>query len=392
MGALVVGQTGGPTAVINASLAGMIAEARQHSAIDRVYGMRHGLEGFLQGQMVDLSAVPDETLSALAQTPAAVLGSSRYKVMDEDYGRLVAQCEQADIRYLALIGGNGTMYVCQRIAEYAAVAGYELGVMGVPKTIDNDLAVTDHTPGYGSAARFLALAARDTGRDLEAMVTFDDVLILETLGRHASWLAAGAALAKTDDDEAPHLVYVPEVAFDVSRFLDEVRRVHSRLGRVFVVIGEGIRDADGQFIGAQNAPKDAIGRVLYSASSGAAAFLAERVSETLRMQVRFLRPGLIGRDFSACVSRVDRDEAWQVGAEAVRRLAAGETGLMVTLERQSSQPYTCVTGVTRLDTVAGLEKLLPREYLDEAGTMVTPAFYEYALPLLGDPLLPMVRL
>ncbi len=392
MGTLLVGQTGGPTAVINASLAGLITEARQHSQISRIYGMRHGLEGFLQERMVDLSAVLNESLPVLAQTPAAALGSSRYKVSEADYERLLALCRQHDIRYLALIGGNGTMYVCQRVSEYATASGCDLGVMGVPKTIDNDLVLTDHTPGYGSAARFLALAVRDTGRDLEAMVTFDDVLILETLGRHAGWLAAGAALAKTDEDEAPHLVYVPEIAFDERRFLDEVQRIHSHLGRVFVVIGEGIKDAEGQFIGAQNAPRDAMGRLLYSASTGAAAYLADCVRERLNMQVRFLRPGLIGRDFSACVSHTDREEAWLVGAEAARRLAAGESGHMVTLERISANPYTCTTGAAPLSGVAGVEKLLPRDYLNAEGTMIASAFYEYGLPLLGEPLSPLLRL
>jgi 6-phosphofructokinase len=391
-GALVIGQTGGPTAVINASLAGIIAEARQYSAFGRILGMRHGFEGLLADRLVDLSDLPQDVLERLAQTPAAALGSSRRKITEQDYEQALMACRRLDVRGLILIGGNGTMYIGDQLADYAVAAGYELSVMGVPKTIDNDLAVTDHTPGYGSAARFLALAVRDTGRDLEAMATFDDVLILEALGRHAGWLAAASALGKEHADDAPHLVYVPEIVFDEARFLDDVRRIHSRLGRVFVVIGEGIRTADGEFVGGKNAPRDAMGRVLYSAAPGAAAYLTDCVRQRLGLQVRFLRPSLIGRGFSACVSSVDRTEAWLAGQAAVRQLASGTSGLMITLERQADYPYTCVPGAAPLDMVAGLEKPLPREFMDDGGTMIAPAFYDYALPLIGDPLPLHVRL
>ncbi len=391
-GNLLIGQTGGPTAVINASLAGLIAEAHSQPQIKQIYGMRQGIEGLLKHQWTDLTQLPAETLNMLAQTPAAALGSSRYKAAEADYERMLAVCRVEDVRYMALIGGNGTMALCQHIADFAAAQGDDLRVIGVPKTIDNDLTMTDHTPGYGSAARFLAWATRDTGLDLESMVTFDDVLILEALGRHTGWLAAASALAKGDRDEAPHLVYVPEFTFDEAQFLDDVRRIHSRLGRIFIVIGEGIRDHNGTFIGGYNAPVDALGRVLYSAAPGAAAYLADRVREALHLQVRFIRPSLIGRDFSACVSDVDRREAWQVGQAAVDALAQGETGCMITLERISDQPYQIETGRVPLSAVAGSEKLLPPEFFDPSESMITSAFLQYASPLMGEPLPPMVRL
>ncbi|MBZ0296914.1 MAG: diphosphate--fructose-6-phosphate 1-phosphotransferase [Anaerolineae bacterium] len=392
MSTLLIGQTGGPTAVINATLAGLIAEAQQQSTITAVWGMRHGLEGLLGEQFVDLSSLTAAQLELLAQTPAAALGSSRRKIAPEDYPQILDLCRKHDVRYLALIGGNGTMTVCQQLAAQAAAADMEFSVIGVPKTIDNDLAVTDHCPGYGSAARFLALAARDTGRDLAAMTTFDDVLILEALGRHTGWLAAASALGKSEPDDAPHLIYVPEVAFDETQFLDDAHRIHSRLGHVFIVVGEGIRYADGTFVGQQGAPRDTMGRVLYSAAQGASTYLANLLRERYGWQTRPLRPSLVGRDFSACVSATDRAEAYQVGQAAARHLADGHSGVMITLERPTDQPYTTQPGMVSLARVAGVEKLLPLCYMDDAGTMVTPAFYDYAQPLIGDPLPPILRL
>jgi len=266
--------------------------------------------------------------------------------------------------------------------------------MGVPKTIDNDLACTDHCPGYGSAARFLALATRDTGRDLEAMATFDDVTILEAMGRNAGWLTAASVLGKETEDEAPHLVYVPEVAFDEERFLDDVARIHRRLGRVFVVVSEGIRDADGQFISQHKMEdgSDAFGHVVHSLTMGVAAYLTDVVHETLGLQARFLRPALIGRAMSSCVAETDRREALQVGKEAVAHLAAGRSGYMVTLERLADDPYACETGLAPLVDVANAEKRLPREFVNEAGNMIAPVFWNYALPLIDGPLQPLARL
>lgn len=392
MAGLLIGQTGGPTAVINATLAGLIAEAQQHSAITAIWGMRYGLEGLLDEQFIDLRGMTSAQLDLLAQTPSAALGSSRRKITADDYTQILTICQKHDVRYLALIGGNGTMTVCQQLAAQSAVAGVELSVIGVPKTIDNDLAVTDHSPGYGSAARFLALATRDTGRDLLAMTTFDDALILEALGRHSGWLAAASALGKTGPDDAPHLIYVPEIPFEDAQFLDDMRRIHSRFGHVFVVVGEGIRYTDGAFVGQQGAPLDSLGRVLYSAAPGASTYLANLLRERFGWQARPLRPSLIGRDFSACVSLVDHAEAYEVGQAAARRLAAGETGLMVTLERIRDRPYTTRSGAVSLAQVAGIEKLMPRGYMDAAGTMVETNFLDYAQPLIGSPLPPILRL
>jgi 6-phosphofructokinase len=393
-GVLVVGQSGGPTPVINASLAGVIGEAQQNVCFTGIYGLVHGIEGALKEELIDLGGETAASLDLLAQTPASALGSCRHKLTPDDYDRILTVFRAHNVRHFVYIGGNDSMDTCHRISELALQAGYEMQVMGVPKTVDNDLALTDHCPGYGSAARFLALATRDAGRDLEAMVTFDDVTILEAMGRNAGWLTAASALGKTAENEAPHLVYVPELPFDERRFLDDLADIHRRLGRVFVVVSEGIRDADGQFIGQHKVRGggDAFGHVVHALTTGVASYLSDLVREELDLQARLLRPGLIGRAMSSCVAETDRSEARQAGREAAAHLAAGRSGFMVTLERVSDDPYACELGLAPLADVANAEKLLPREFMDEAGNMVTRAFEAYALPLIDGPLPPLARL
>lgn len=386
-GVLVVAQSGGPSAVINASLAGVIHEAQQHTCFSAVYGLVHGIEGALKEMMLDLTAETEESLALLQGTPGAALGSSRYKIRDEDYVRILQVFEAHQVRHFIYMGGNGSMVVTQRLAASAAERGYNLRVIGVPKTIDNDLSGTDHAPGFGSAARFIALAARDTGRDLEAMATFDDVTILEAMGRNSGWLAAASGLLKESADDAPHLIYVPEIPFSEDDFLASVAAIHERLGYVFVVVGEGIKDSSGEFIGARtfSPAHDTLGRVVHSLTGGPATYLTELVRSRLGLQTRNLRPGLISRAFSACQSDVDRAEAFAVGQEAVRRLASESSGMMVNLQRMADDPYAWQVGTVPLDEVAGEEKLLPRHYLDDSGTMISEAFKAYALPLIGVP-------
>jgi len=394
-GKLVVAQSGGPTAVINASLVGILREASRHAQFSSIYGLMHGIEGALNEELIDLEQESQETMRRLAYTPASILGSCRHKLSDADYERILTVFRAHDLRYFAYIGGNDSMDTCHRISALAASTGYELRVMGVPKTIDNDLALTDHTPGYGSAARFVALATRDAGRDLEAMATFDDVTILETMGRNAGWLTAASVLGKESEEEAPHLVYVPEVPFDEARFLEDVAQVHSQLGRVFVVVCEGLRDASGQFIGLHKmdgSNTDAFGHTLVALTAGVASYLTDLVRGELHLQARFLRPALIGRVMSACVAETDQREALEVGRQAVVQLAAGQSGFMVTLERHSQHPYSFGTGLAPLADVANKEKLLPRDFLNEAENMITQAFKDYALPLIDGSLPPLARL
>jgi 6-phosphofructokinase 1 len=394
-GALIIGQSGGPTPVINASLAGVIGEAQQHDCFTAIYGLVHGIQGALEDHLVDLGGETPENLDLLSRTPASALGSCRYKLSASDYADILRVFRSHDVRHFCYIGGNDSMDTCHRIWALADGEGYEMEVMGVPKTIDNDLAYTDHSPGFGSAARFLALATRDTGRDLEAMATFDDVIVLETMGRNAGWLTAASVLGKTSEDEAPHLVYVPEVAFDEAAFVQDVARCHARLGRVFVVVSEGIRDATGQFVSEQakdTGGSDAFGHAVHALGTGVAAYLADLLRQRLGLQTRFLRPGLIGRAFSACVSETDRQEALVVGRQAVKHLAAGESGHMVTLARLSDEPYRWTTGLAPLTDVANAEHLLPRDYVNKDGNMIREAFWRYALPLIDGPLPSLARL
>jgi ATP-dependent phosphofructokinase / diphosphate-dependent phosphofructokinase len=392
---LVIGQSGGPTQVINASLAGILSEAKGSGIYSNYYGMAHGIEGVLKDQFYDLTGEPNETIEKLPFTPSSILGSCRYKLKVTDYQRILMVFAQHDVHAMIYIGGNDSMDTCYQLSKQAKVIGYDLAIVGVPKTIDNDLACTDHTPGFGSAARFIALCTRDVGLDLEAMETFDDVIVFETMGRNAGWLAASAGLAKVNEDDAPHLIYVPEIPFDEYRFLNEVINVHSKLGRVFIVACEGLRYPDGNMVGLAaigGASKDSFGHPLVALTTGVASYLANLVSDRLKLRSRFLRPGLIGRAMSACISEVDRKEAFSVGQEAFRLLASGKTDCMVTLERISNQPYLFRCGNISLQEVANQEKLLPREYLNDKGNMINQDFVNYAQPLIDGPLMQIARL
>jgi 6-phosphofructokinase len=393
---LIIGQSGGPTPVINATLAGIIRAARHSAAFGGVYGLAHGLEGALAGDFVDLDGLSDDTLDTLAQTPGAALGSSRKKLDESEYAQVIEQFRARDIGYFAYLGGNGSMWVANYLAEIAAARGYELHVIGVPKTVDNDLPCTDHTPGYGSGARFMALAIRDAGLDLEAMQTFDDVVIFESMGRDSGWLAAASGLLKESDADAPHLIYVPEIPFTDLQFMADVACAHQQFGRAFVVVAEGIRDAAGNIVG-QGHEKDALGRTIHGLGNGPAMYLADKVREQLGLQTRVLRPGVIGRSLSACVSEVDRDEAYRIGETAAHLLADGISGVMVIQEQANRRggfetlPYTSI-GRALLSEVANADiKRLPRAYMDAAGTMMSEAFRAYALPLIGE-ISPVVRL
>lgn len=387
---LAIGQSGGPTAVINAALAGIIREAKTLPEFGGIYGLNHGLEGALNGAFIDLGGLTDAVLDTLAHTPGAALGSSRKMLDEADYIRVIEQFRARDIGYLAYIGGNGSMWVANHIAETATAQGYDLHVIGVPKTIDNDLPCTDHSPGYGSAARFMALATRDAGLDLEAMQTFDDVVIFEAMGRDSGWLAAASGLLKMSDDEAPHLIYVPEIPFTDLQFIADVQRVHERLGRAFVVVAEGVRDASGKIIG-QGSETDSLGRTIYGLSSSPAAYLAGQVREKLGLQTRVLRPGVIGRALSACVSEVDREEAFRTGAVVAHSFENGDRDKMVTISRDPLDTYSCSIDLTPFRFISGRREDLRRSYMDATGTMISDAFRAYALPLIGD-VPPIVRL
>ncbi|HEY7358470.1 MAG TPA: 6-phosphofructokinase [Ktedonobacterales bacterium] len=389
-GNLLIGQSGGATAVINASLAGAVQEALRSDQIDGIYGALYGIEGVLKRQIIDLRRESDETWSRVLATPSAALGSCRYKLKPEDPTRALEVLRALDVRYFLYIGGNDSADTAHRLALAARAADYDLRVIAIPKTIDNDLPITDHCPGYGSAARFIALATMDSALCTEAIPHHYPVKIIEVMGRDAGWLAAASALGKERPEDAPHLIYTPERPLNRERFLAAVREVHQAVGYVVVVVAETLRDEQGQPLGAAGMQgADAFAHPLLS---GTAQYLVDLVKTELGLRARFDKPGDLQRMSSVAVSRVDRDEAAMVGQMAVRCALEGVSNKMVTLARQPGPGYNSETGLADLEAIANAQKLLPDDFLDAAGTGVTQAFYDYALPLIGEALPRHVRL
>jgi ATP-dependent phosphofructokinase / diphosphate-dependent phosphofructokinase len=388
---LIVGQSGGCTAVINATLGGVIDEALHQSAVDGIYGMLNGVQGLLDGQVVDLRDQAPEIMAGLRETPSAALGSCRFKLDAEDLHRLVDVLGRLAVRYFLYIGGNDSADTSARIEKEARDQGYELFVVGLPKTIDNDLPFTDHCPGYGSVARYLAISTLEAGRDTEAMNRFDPIKIIEVMGRDAGWLAAGAALGKRDEADAPHLIYFPEHHLVVDRFLDDVQRVYDRLGYAVAVVPERITDPDGNVVARTTEPTfvDAFGHEYFDSP---AAYLVQEVGARLGLRARFDKPGTFQRMSIPLASRIDRDEAYMAGRAAVDHAVRGVSGSMVTLVREPGPTYVCSTGLAPLADVANNVKLMPREFVNEEANFVTPAFVDYAQPLIGDPLPRYARL
>jgi ATP-dependent phosphofructokinase / diphosphate-dependent phosphofructokinase len=381
---LVIGQSGGATAVINASLVGAVNSAMQDGRIDGIYGMRHGVEGLLREEMLDLRQQPAGLWPRLLNTPSAALGSCRYKLQDEDPGRVIEILRRYDIHALLYIGGNDSADTTHRIAEAAQRMGYGLRAISVPKTIDNDLPMTDHCPGYGSAARFMALATMDSTMNTRSIPWHYPVKVIETMGRDAGWLTASSALGKRDEDDAPHILLIPEQPFNEQHFLQQVEETYRRVGYVIIVTAESVRDEQGQALGA--AGQVGLDAFLHPLLSGAAQQLVELVKRELKVRARFEKPGDLQRMASNCISITDHDEAYLVGKMGILALLDDEHDKMVTVIRHSEPAYHCSTGLAALSEVANVQRLMPDGYLNSSKTMVTQAFYEYALPLIGEPL------
>ncbi len=383
-GNLIIGQSGGATAVINASLVGAIEAALQERSIDNIYGMLHGVEGLLKEDILDLGQQPADLLAKVLVTPSAALGSCRYKLHEHDPERVIHLLRQYNIRYMIYIGGNDSADTAHRLAETARSMGYELQAISVPKTIDNDLPFTDHCPGYGSAARFIAMATMDSTLNTRAIPWYYPVKVIETMGRNAGWLAAASALGKRDDSDPPHIILMPEQAFNPKRFLEQVEVVYRRVGYVIVVVSEAVHDEEGEPLGAAGqAGRDAFQHPLLS---GAAQYLVDLVKSKLKLRARFDKPGDLQRMASNCISHTDQQEAYLVGKMAVQALLDGASDKMVTLVRHSEPAYHCTTGLVDLASVANVQHVMPVEFLAESKTMVTQAFYDYALPLIGEAL------
>jgi 6-phosphofructokinase 1 len=390
-GNLLVGQSGGATAVINASLAGVIAAALDLPEVGAIAGMRHGIEGLLREDLIDLRRQPAGTLERLRHTPSAALGTCRHKLTGDDLDRALAILRRYDVRYFLYIGGNDSADTAHRLHARARAAGYDLRVIAIPKTIDNDLRHTDHCPGYGSIARFLALATRDSGRDTEAFPSQYPVKIIEVMGRNAGWVAAACALAQEDARDAPQLIFLPErppASLDAA--LGEIAAAQRARGYCVAIVPETLRDARGEHLsGGDRSFVDAFGHAYFP---GLGPLLAERIKRDLGLSARYDKPGTIARMAMMAASSTDLAEAEGAGREAVRRAVAGESDRMVTILREGDEPYRAGFGAVPLERIANTERLLPDEFIGADGRSVTPAFRRYALPLLGDPLPEYARL
>ena len=390
-GKAIFAQSGGPTAVINSSICGAIEEARKHKEIVAMYGSIHGILGVLHENMIDLNRESPRTISLLRRTPSSSLGSSRYKLKEEDYDRILKVLAAHDIRYFFIAGGNDSMDTANRVFKMAREKGYELSVMGLPKTVDNDLPITDHCPGYGSVARWLALSVRDAGLDTEAIYTSDTIKVVETMGRNAGWITAATALARQQPNDAPHIILLPEIPFSRDKFLSDVERVYRKLGYALITCCEGLRDENGDYLTASQRSLDT-DRFGHRQLGGVGETLCGIIAEGLKIKARADKPGTIQRVSALLASPVDVEEAYATGAQAVKHAVEGKSGWMVTLEREPGAEYACKTGIVSLEEVANREKKVPREFINAEGTGVTGAFLEYVTPLIGGPLPEYARL
>jgi 6-phosphofructokinase 1 len=381
-GNLLVIQSGGCTAVMNASLAGVLRAAGAARSVGRALGSHRGVLGLLRGELFDLTE-QGPPLEALRRTPAALLGSARHRLSDDEVGAALDTLRRLGVRYFHVIGGNDSADTGHRLALAAERAGYELNVVTIPKTVDNDLPETDHVPGYGSAARFIAQATMDAGRDTESIASVDPVKLIEVGGRDAGWLVAAAGLARRDEEDAPHLIYAPELPFSLDRFLDDVQRTYDRLGRCVVAVAEAIRDERGEYLQADASALyvDSFG---HRQLGGVASRLCAEIAGRLRLKAKYDKPGTLQRMLTASHSETDLDEAEGAGARAVELALGGVTNAMVTLVRESEAPYRCGYGHAPLERVANRVRYLSDDYL--RGHEVTEAFRRYAEPLMGAPL------
>lgn len=384
-GNAIVGQSGGPTTVINSSLVGVIDGCLEAADIQQVYGMRFGIEGFMEDLLVDLGAQSRDTLDRVRATPSSALGSSRHKLHDDDLPRILEQLARYDIRYFFLIGGNDTMDTIHRVEQTCRERGYELRGVGVPKTVDNDLNGTDHTPGYPSAAMYVARSIAQGGILARDMQRVDKFNIFQTVGREAGWLPAAGALGKRSEAEPPHLIYFPERPFDVERCLADVDDAIRRYGFCSIVIGEGVRYADGRPVSGSTT-KDNFANVEFGAMGGASvAMVVHRmISDRLGVRGEFQVVQSLQMAASDRRSRLDYEEAYRCGREAVRLAASGTTGVMVNLLRPEG-PYRTTLGTIPLPEVAGTPKPMRDDFINAAGNFVTPAYLDYARPLI-DPM------
>ncbi|MBI1177361.1 diphosphate--fructose-6-phosphate 1-phosphotransferase [bacterium] len=389
VGNLLVAQSGGPTVVINASIAGVITEAGKHEFIEEMYGGMNGILGILNEELIDLQDEKAKAIEGLRYTPAAALGTCRYKIdfkknpeqAGKDMDRLFEIFKAHNIRYFFYAGGNDSQDTAHKIHEQAQARGWEMRVIGVPKTIDNDLPHTDHCPGYGSVVKYNAATVMEVAFDVSSMATDDgSCCLVEVMGRAAGWIAAGTVLAKRSENDAPHIILLPEIPVNEEAFLNKVKATVDQLGYCVVVVGEGVKNEQGDELGADKSRLDAFGHAVLS---GAAEALKELIQGKLDLKTRTVKLGYAQRAAAHYGSKLDADEAFACGEAAVRAAIDGKSGFMVKLVRTSRDPYRFDTGLQPLGDIANVEHVVPRDWISEDGFMPNDKFVQYARPLIA---------
>lgn len=380
---VIVGQSGGCTAVINQTLAGVIDAAKKDKRVGTIWGMRSGVCGILNNSYVNLSRLNKNDLLKLGNTPASALGSCRHKLSKDECVLVVKKMKRKNVRYFLLVGGNDTALTSHMIHECAKSMGYDLFVIALPKTIDNDLPYMDHSPGFASNARFIACTTQEAGKDTEAMKLVDPIKIIEVMGRNSGWLVAASALGKKSKYDAPHLLYFPERPFDVKQCIRDVKRVYNDIGYCVIVVSETIRDKSGRRVGERRKgiTKDPFGHALVD-SVGAK--LSAVLEAELKVRARYDKPGTIQRMSMAYISKIDQKEAFMVGKKGMQLALAGKSGQMVTIERISNSPYRSRAGYVSVEKIAGKEKYMPASFINKEANFITPSFKRYAAPLVGN--------
>lgn len=375
-GNMLIAHGGGPTPVINSSLQGAVEEAKKHATIKTIYGARFGAEGILSGDILDLGIVPDSVIQKLGVTPASALGSCRRKIAEKDYPVILECFQKHDIRYFFYNGGNDSMDTCHQISQLALQSGYEINIIGIPKTIDNDLAETDHSPGFGSAARYAAISALELAMDAASLPIH--VVVMEMMGRNAGWITAASALFSAAMP-CEHLVYLPEQALDTGCFLGEVEAAWGKKRGLLVTVSEGLKDPAGKAYG-DTGIKDGFG---HGIPGGTSQRLADLIITELKLKARAEKPGLLGRVSMAAVSPLDRREAYDAGAFAVKSAVEGTSGCMAAIEAERQGGYRSRITLVPLEKVANVEKVFPLAWLREGKNGVIGDFTAYCLPLIG---------
>ncbi len=382
---MLIGQSGGVTAVINSSLAGAISAAQKSGKYNTIYGMRGGIEGFMKGELADLTNLSEDSLRCLANTPSSALGSCRYKLQDNDIPKIASILNDLNISAMVLIGGNDTMDTIHRVEAYCRDAGHALCGIGVPKTVDNDLYGTDHTPGYGSAARYVALSIQQAGRLAEDMRRVDKYSIYQTVGRDTGWLAAAAALSKKEPRDPPHIVWLPERPISRKTFCDDVQQAIERYGWCSAVVGEGALWDNGAPV-SSSGDRDRFGNMEFGAMSGASAAIA--LHSHIHRQTGFRGEFQVPESLMMCaddrVSQIDREEAFACGEQAAKLALENVSGVMVSIERVDQRPYRVEYRTVPLREVANNTKPLPDHFIGSDGISVTQACVDYIRPLAGE--------